>query len=607
MEFLKSLFPIGHCLELEINRVQGIGIESGYLMTFEESLGIILISDSQLLLLTNDACTEFRVELSQNSILLCIKLKLWVWSGNHGRIWDLKTLKWDNIDILVNGACLLEKYKEMVIIGTENGQIHIYKANGILEKILESTISTRILDLKETGDLLIVGQESLISCWDLQSGNKVKEIATNGIFKICTCVEKDKIAGFSKDSITIYRLKESWMAKKSMNFKVEFKDLKQAFWIGSTLIIVESDKISAFDLKKELLLQAQIDVKVSGKVFLKTQDEEIHLLVPEKTGILNLVYYNQSWRKMDLKIPGIEFSKISSISQKVFTNSSEFLIGQVKPLKNENCSWLSSNKFYTPPKRKTWDLLAIYHDHLCEIWDPWLNQVVECLDFSNLFGKTAVDRIILNPRSLLVIGGPRILIYRFISSVDIDISMKMEAELEKAMESLDQVLDSALQQANNVQKMLQNTKLADIKPLKEQEETHLPDEPSIHSKTINLEISSEASGIYTRGNMIIENYGYNAVKPGWYPICSIINNDIINNVMIDFENDLIVIHSHDLQVEIGKTSNLGILTSLTVQGENSIAHFSFAKLFLSNGTISALNHRQSNIKLYYMYYGRRNH
>lgn len=584
MEFLKSFFTENAQLKLQKRKI-GLDTRDIIYLTYSP-LGIIAIATrNEIFLLTNDACIHLAAVKLENVKMYFVESKLWVWMEDL-QVWNCRTFVKEN-QISCLEWCLLVIIKDYVVVGTINGSVNIYNSVGVLVKSLQS-LQNPILDIKDGGDLLIVGQESLISCWDWKNWNKIKEITVAGLIGICVSLEKEKIAYISNDWITIHKIHESWLTKKPAVFSIQLKDFKNSFWIGSTLIVVESDKISAFEMKKELVLLAKIQVHVLWDAFLRMVGQEIHLLVFENLEILDLEYSNHEWKKLELKVPDYIFSKHAQDSKKSFCCSNDFFMGEMKVNKQEICGFLSSNKFYSHSRNRSWDLLAFYHDKVCEIWDPWSKEVLKVFDFSEYFVKTDVEKVVLSSKYLLVLGGPRVLVYRFVTSADIELSKRMEMDLERAMESLDNVVESALKEADNVKKILMDSKCKvdeDLQAILETPAAAVDTiaKPISPTNTFISDTSPETNSVYTVGNIITEIYNHNTTISGWHPVCRIVNDQIVNGIIVDFECDLIAFFSDDLEMKICRISNPMTFLSVSVQGKKSISHISFANLFLFNG------------------------
>jgi hypothetical protein len=97
-------------------------------------------------------------------------------------------------------------------------------------------------------------------------------------------------------------------------------------------------------------------------------------------------------------IPDFEFSKKAKESLKRFCGCGEFVRGEYSTEKIDISGFLSSNKYFSEAKKRSWDLLALYGDKRCEIWDPWTKKVLKVLDLTEYFKKTEIDSIILNAR-----------------------------------------------------------------------------------------------------------------------------------------------------------------------------------------------------------------
>lgn len=197
---------------------------------------------------------------------------------------------------------------------------------------------------------------------------------------------------------------------------------------------------------------------------------------------------------------------------------------------------------------------------------------------------------------MLVIGGTGVVVYRFTSSVDIEMGRKMEQDLERAMASLDNVVDSALKEASNVKKLLNandGKSLSENGDSAEDTRSEIP-RPEIHqekpsSETMKTDqnaskaISADFDGV---GSLFTETYGHNPVQAGWYPLFRIVTDKLIHSVAVDSHNDLIAISSEDREIKIGRMSNPGTLLSVDVSGQKSISLMSFSYVFLSNGELS---------------------
>jgi hypothetical protein len=97
-------------------------------------------------------------------------------------------------------------------------------------------------------------------------------------------------------------------------------------------------------------------------------------------------------------IPDFEFSKRAKESLKRFCGCGEFVRGEYSAKKTDISGFLSTNKYFSETKKRSWDLLALFRDKRCEIWDPWTKEVLKVLDFTEYVKKTEIDSIIFNSR-----------------------------------------------------------------------------------------------------------------------------------------------------------------------------------------------------------------
>jgi hypothetical protein len=201
-----------------------------------------------------------------------------------------------------------------------------------------------------------------------------------------------------------------------------------------------------------------------------------------------------------------------------------------------------------------------------------------------------------------VIGGTSVVVYRFITSADLEMAKRIDQDLERAMASLDNVVDSALKEAENVKDLLagpstkpdsdlgqmQDSVTFTTIPQKQSEITQEEAMVSILNDDPNLSEDDKTNeqNVYTVGNIITEIYDCDDKFPGWYPSCKIVTDEVISNVILDLDSDLIAIHSNSHEIKLGRISDPRTFLSLDNQGQKAISLLSFAKLFLSTGEIS---------------------
>lgn len=180
---------------------------------------------------------------------------------------------------------------------------------------------------------------------------------------------------------------------------------------------------------------------------------------------------------------------------------------------------------------------------------------------------------------------------------------KMEQDLERAMASLDNIVDSALKEAGNVKELLATS--GDISTTMDSNSAQVNADTqsstsvklaSAQSEAINSSLNDDeklsgkehknSHNFYTAGSIIVEMYDCNHKVPGWHPFCKIVTDQIISDVILDLDNDLIAFNSNNQEIKIGRISNPGTFLSVNIHGQKYISLMSFAKLFLSNGEIS---------------------
>jgi hypothetical protein len=184
---------------------------------------------------------------------------------------------------------------------------------------------------------------------------------------------------------------------------------------------------------------------------------------------------------------------------------------------------------------------------------------------------------------------------------------RIDQDLERAMASLDNVVDSALKEAKNVKDLLagpsaeQDADLVQVGgsvtlETSPQIQSEFAQDEAIHSglnddqlnddPNLSEEDKKNDDNFYTVGSIIAEIYDSDQQSPGWYPLCKIVTHEIVNNVILDLDNDLIAILSNSHEIKVGRISDPRTFLSLENQGRKSISLLRFAKLFLSNGETS---------------------
>ena len=178
-------------------------------------------------------------------------------------------------------------------------------------------------------------------------------------------------------------------------------------------------------------------------------------------------------------------------------------------------------------------------------------------------------------------GGPRLLLYKFISSVDIKLSKQREEELNRLMCSLDDVVDSALGQASNMRNVL-NDGIEFISESNALYETKLKEEKSGSDTILDCPKSEENDSFNIIGSMMVTLYNTSSNDAEWASVFSVINDNVIKNVIVEVDSDLIVLQVDDLEVNIGRLSTIGNFASQKIEGSQPIKHLNFAMFCLKD-------------------------
>lgn len=262
MEFIKSFFHSGASTLLQLSTRRST--LSPEIMTLSVDLGMLaILSHGAVYLLNNDTC-RMLIEISDVVDMYFISDYLWIISTDI-KIIDTKS---GQITLLESSLTFKGNQKGIVVYDC---QVNVFSGSGKLEDTL--TVQNQVLDVFLESNSLFVGQESLITIYNLESKTS-REISTLGLLKITLL--KDRVVVVSKNKIRFYKLQESMFKKNVKEFQVqEFTDVLKVFSTLQEIIVVSSDKISVFhyNQQKELVLDKEItDLKRILDVFWKGEE-----------------------------------------------------------------------------------------------------------------------------------------------------------------------------------------------------------------------------------------------------------------------------------------------------------------------------------------------
>lgn len=564
----------------------------------------------------------------KSSILTCIIGTPFVWVRDEHtlRIWDL--IRKTSTQIQTINASDITAVQSLpgsgiVFVGFKSGSVlSLDASNGVESSVIEPLEQSQVIGLAPCpvdASLLLISYDTTVHLYDTKECKSVKTFTVdsfNGLQpgSIAWRPDGHHVCVTFNDTLAVWSVKENWLVKKQKPVAVRslaaplsksHPDLvasgngpiTKTVWLpGPTNGQNDSWIVCAGGSKEPGITVLHFDAhpkdykSPSHSSFFPTtskletvvyHDGALLFLLLSDTQGVEAKLFRETWIDIELPSCAAFAARAPKSTLKVFGNGNDVtLLDMCESSKEERKMGrqkpslpLALNPYHAKDLVRSWDIMCLnFGKGELELWDVSGQRRLFTVNVDSYFTHTPIEHIHLDlaDRTLVILGGPHLVLYRFFTTTDIQRVKNEQKEFESMIAGLDEVVESALKEADFVTGILKaKTGGADF----EESEAVVVDSP--HEQPVDSPLKSPVQSATTElpsPTSVISNDGWLTEFPssemqssGWGLSVHLAHTSALLTVVTDVRHDLMVLVSDSLCLDVTRLSSCQLLKRCSLE------------------------------------------